>query len=157
LCSFSVIKSKYRAQVHELSRFDNADKVKKIGFIDLYHHARLEALTSINIKAGWRAAGLHPYNPDKALTSSLIVQASLTPQTAPKTHPRPLQLIISTPHNRRELQTTFDSIRLGESLSKSVRMLFNKTAKAFDEFHYNTAESTLLLKGQQQEIGGVTS
>jgi hypothetical protein len=31
-------------------------------------------------------------------------------------------------------------------------MLFNKTIKAFDEFHYNTAENTLLLKGQQQKL-----
>jgi hypothetical protein len=31
-------------------------------------------------------------------------------------------------------------------------MLFNKTAKAFDEFHYNTVENTLLLKGQQQKL-----
>jgi hypothetical protein len=104
------------------------------------------------IKAGWRAAGLHPYNPNKALTSSLIVQASLTSQTAPKTPPRPLQLIITTPHNRRELQATFDSIRQNESLLRTVRMLFNKTAKAFDELHYNTAENTLLLKGQQQKL-----
>jgi hypothetical protein len=90
LCPFSVIKSKYRAQIHKLSRFDKADKVKKIRFIDLYYQARLEALTSTNIKAGWRAAGLYPYNSDKALTSFLIVQASLTSQTALKTPPRPL-------------------------------------------------------------------
>jgi hypothetical protein len=31
-------------------------------------------------------------------------------------------------------------------------MLFNKTVKAFNEFHYNTAENTLLLKGQQQKL-----
>lgn len=152
LCPFSVIKLKYRVEIQELSRFDNADKVKKIRFVEFYHRARREALTATTIKAGWKATGLHPWNPNKALNSSLILQAQNTTQLAPKSPSPPSELIISTPHNRRQLRISIDALAANEDLSRPVRMLFNKAAKGFDKLHFTEAENTLRLRGQQQKL-----
>ncbi|NJO32580.1 MAG: hypothetical protein HC869_05020, partial [Rhodospirillales bacterium] len=55
LCPFSIIKAKYKQLVVELAHYDNAEKIKKIRFIELYEQARNEGLTQKNILAGWRA------------------------------------------------------------------------------------------------------
>ena len=70
LASFSVVKTKYRSQIRELSALDNAAPVKKERFISYYHQARDQGLSQRVIRAGWKASGLAPYNPQKVLTSS---------------------------------------------------------------------------------------
>jgi hypothetical protein len=145
LCPSSIVKSKCRAQI-------NTDEVKKIRFNELYHQARTEALAPIHIKAGWRAAGLILHFPNKALNSSLILEATLTPQLTSKSPLSTPQLAISTPHNRCELRATVDLIQSNEELSKKVRMLLNKTAKAFDETRCENAKNLIQLKGQQQKL-----
>ncbi|KAF2785431.1 hypothetical protein K505DRAFT_193367, partial [Melanomma pulvis-pyrius CBS 109.77] len=62
LTGFSVIKSKYRHRIRELLALDNAAPVKKERFITCYDYAREEGLSEQVIRAGWRAAGLCPFN-----------------------------------------------------------------------------------------------
>lgn len=105
-------------------------------------------MSSIYIKSGWRATGLHSYNLNKTLTSSLILQTNQPSQLALKSPPPPSHRVIATSHNRRELRASIDALASIEELSKSVRLLFNKAAKAFDELHTEAAEKTLRLRGQ---------
>jgi hypothetical protein len=64
LAPFSAIKSRYRSQIQALSTLDDAALVKKERFISSYYHAREEGLSERVIRAGWKATGLSPYNPN---------------------------------------------------------------------------------------------
>jgi hypothetical protein len=63
---FAPLKTAYREQVERLNR-GGVDMVGKEHFTYLYSPARDRALTSRNIRAGWSAAGLFPFNPERVL------------------------------------------------------------------------------------------
>jgi hypothetical protein len=70
LAPFSVLKSRYRNEIRALLALDDVALVKKERFIVSYNKAREEGLLERIIRAGWRAAGLCPYNPAVILLSS---------------------------------------------------------------------------------------
>jgi hypothetical protein len=78
LAPFSVLKSRYRQQISDLSALDDAALVKKERFVIAYNKARDKGLSEKVVRAGWRAAGLCPYNPDLVLSSSQIVGRPVT-------------------------------------------------------------------------------
>jgi hypothetical protein len=47
----------------DVAKFDDSAPIKKIRFLEYYNKARDESLNSMNIKSGWRAAGLIPFDP----------------------------------------------------------------------------------------------
>jgi hypothetical protein len=63
---FAPLKTAYRDQVERLNR-GGIDIVGKEHFTYLYSPARDGALTKRNIRAGWSATGLYPFNPDRVL------------------------------------------------------------------------------------------
>ncbi|KAI0572333.1 DDE-1 domain-containing protein [Pyrenophora tritici-repentis] len=63
---FAPLKTAYREQVERLNR-GGVDMFGKEHFTYLYNPARDRALTSKNIRAGWYAAGLFPFNPERVL------------------------------------------------------------------------------------------
>ena len=63
---FGPLKAAYREEVERLYR-GGADTVGKQHFTSLYSPARERSLTPRNIKAGWSAAGLRPFDPDRVL------------------------------------------------------------------------------------------
>lgn len=156
LCPFSIIKSIYKKQIQALSQYDNADKIKKIRFIETYANARTEGLSSRNIKAGWRGAGLEPWNPDKALSSSLILQAADSPQHPPQDPPltptKTSNPKFPTPRNRRQIQQAVRRISTQETLSRPVRTLFRQLSKFADESNQNEAVCLAQIAGQKRKI-----
>jgi hypothetical protein len=60
------LKTAYRDQVERLNR-GGIDIVGKEHFTYLYSPARDTALTKRNIRAGWAATGLYPFNPERVL------------------------------------------------------------------------------------------
>jgi hypothetical protein len=63
---FGPLKTAYRDQVERLNR-GGVDTVGKQHFTYLYKPARERAITKRNILAGWAAAGLFPFNPQRVL------------------------------------------------------------------------------------------
>src|ERR1700761_5497956 len=74
LSCFSSLKKGYRAKIKELACFNDAMPIKKIRFIQYYYTARKTVFTESNIKSGFNAAGLVPYDPRKVLRSSQVKQ-----------------------------------------------------------------------------------
>jgi DDE superfamily endonuclease len=70
LSCFSPLKSRYRKELMDVAKFDDSAPIKKIRFLEYYDKARDENLNSTNIKSGWRAAGLVPFDPRKVIRSS---------------------------------------------------------------------------------------
>jgi hypothetical protein len=99
---FAPLKTAYRDQVERLNR-GGIDIVGKEHLTYLYSPARDTALTKRNIRAGWAATGLYPFNPERVLkdiprplvevvipeaaiactsTADVVLQTPITPVTA---------------------------------------------------------------------------
>jgi hypothetical protein len=72
LACFSAIKSRYRAQITDLAKYKDSAPIKKLRFVEYYHKAREEGLTTHNIYQGWATAGISPWDPRKVIRSSQL-------------------------------------------------------------------------------------
>ena len=63
LACFSPLKTKYRRLLNQLSSLSDRAPVKKRNFITCYSEARDSRLTDRQIRSGWSAADLKPWNP----------------------------------------------------------------------------------------------
>ena len=129
LAPFSVIKTKYRRQIQDLSSLDDAAPVKKERFITCYHQAREEGFTERVIRAGWRAAGLCPFNIDQVLDSSQVSQRPVTPPR-PKRPLSPTESFLYTPQGPRDIYLAQQDIQSCENLGRKTRLLLQKASKA---------------------------
>jgi hypothetical protein len=74
---FAPLKEAYRAQVDRLER-GGVNTIGKQHFTSLFGPARVTAFTPKNIKAGFAASGLFPFNPDRVLRSMPMPPAAPT-------------------------------------------------------------------------------
>jgi hypothetical protein len=129
LAPFSVIKSRYRDQIRALSALDDAAPIKKERFISSYSKARNEGLTDRVIRAGWRASGLSPYNPDLVLSSSQISERPITPPVASQLS-HLSDHVLYTPQKPQDLYQASQLIQRSEPLSRTTRLVLGKAGKA---------------------------
>lgn len=147
LAPFSVIKSRYRSQIAALSALDDAAPVKKERFVISYNQAREEGLSERVIRAGWRASGLVPYNPELVLLSSQITGRPVTPPpSAAAQEQQQLQKSrVATPRSAQALSREFQ--RSGKS-SKRARTVVSKAGRALAEANTRAA----LLEAEVQRL-----
>jgi hypothetical protein len=128
LAAFSVVKSRYRKQIQALSALDDAAPIKKERFVVAYNQAREEGLSERVIRAGWKAAGLCPYNPALVLHSSQISGRPSTPPPIEQGQAT-LEALFSTPQSAQALRRQ-QALLESENLSRSTRLVLTKAAKA---------------------------
>ena len=134
LAIFGPLKIAYRKWARQLYIQTDTSCHGKSRFLIYLKKARNEAITSQNIKAGWRAAGLWPLNSRKPLCSS-----QLLPQRSSQRSPQQLQQgnqqanqPFYTPQKRDDIQVLMR--RLHKSPRKSsFRIVARKLAKAHDQ------------------------
>ena len=151
LSIFSQIKWSYRKQIEELARFEDSAPIKKIRFVGYYNQAREHALNEKYIRAGWRGAGLFPWNPGKVLRSSQIPTNTTTSTTLHKL-PNSSSSLLNTPQNKRQLIEAQASLLEQADLPRDVRHLFNKTAKAFGQLHVDRALHVQQINAQTAKL-----
>jgi hypothetical protein len=78
---FAPLKTAYRDEVDRLNR-GGIDAVGKEHFTYLYSPARDRASTKRNIRAGWAATGLLPFNPERVLRDMPKLPVDITVPTA---------------------------------------------------------------------------
>ncbi len=103
---FSALKKSYGPQVERLMRL-GVNHIDKEEFLSLYQQVRSACLHEKNIRSGFAATGLVPYNPDRVL-SRLHVQFR-TPIT--RLPPPEGPWAAETPHNTLELQRQTELIK----------------------------------------------
>ena len=104
---FSVLKQSYGRLVEQIiSR--GVNHIDKHEFLPLYRQARQAALHQNNIQAGFAAAGLVPYDPDRVLSLLHTRYQTPSPQRRP---PSNASWAAETPHNIAELQQQTALIR----------------------------------------------
>jgi DDE superfamily endonuclease/Tc5 transposase DNA-binding domain len=153
VCPFSQLKREYKSQVRHHAQFDDAGKIRKSEFLKFYKTARAVGLDTKYIKAGWRGAGLWPYNPSKVLNSSLLLPAAIS--EASTAIQMPQESHFSTPRNRTQLRESIDQLVAVEPLSRSARTLLKKVGKAVDIFNSEQASIGAQIAGQKRKLDSV--
>ena len=73
---FGPLKNAYRWYIGYLNYYSDSSPIGKQRFLECYRKARIDALTVLNIKAGWAATGLWPVWLSKPLANPLLLQNS---------------------------------------------------------------------------------
>lgn len=105
---FSVLKRSYGRLVEQQTRL-GIDHIDKQEFLRLYQQARPEALHKNNIQSGFRATGIHPYDPNQVLTLLHTALRTPSPQLLPQADPE--LWTTETPHNIAELEQQAELIK----------------------------------------------
>ena len=105
---FAVLKRSYGRQIEELMRL-GVSHIDKTDFLTAYTTTRQETFTYANIRNGFQATGLLPYNPDYVLSKLNTQLRTPTPPPAPSNEPSPWAP--ETPHNVHELQRQATAIK----------------------------------------------
>jgi len=157
LSCFSPLKSRYRKELMDVAKFDDSAPIKKIRFLEYYNKARDESLNSTNIKSGWRAAGLVPFDSRKVIRSSQVTKMEADVPKAPQTPPQRKRkaspnIEILTPQDRHQLEANLALISKSGPISRGVRLLFRKTAKGLDTINARTAQQTQQIDRQSNRL-----
>ena len=141
-----MVKSSYRNQIRDLASYSDAAPVKKEYFVQFYHAARDEGLTKQVIRAGWRAAGICPFNIELVVGSLQIQQRPSTPE-----HQQQPQLSIdplyATPQKAQDIYRAQQQLRRLEGVTHSTQRVLRKAGKALSAA--NTRAAALKEENQQ--------
>jgi hypothetical protein len=157
LSIFSPLKGAYRKQLSNLSLMTDSTPIGKRNFLLCYQKARKASLIALNIKAGWKATGLWPFNMAKPLMSRLLLENSNnTVQPTPQDSIKEAGLVWNenisavsweTPKKAKDLRIQAETItQLGESDLPTRRQLFRKITKGFDEKDYALTQAELRIQ-----------
>jgi DDE superfamily endonuclease/Tc5 transposase-like DNA-binding protein/Psq-like protein len=144
LSVFSSMKRSYRKEIGFLSGLTDSSPVGKQNFLICYQKARKDALSTSNIKSGWKASGLWPISMAKPLMSRLLLENSnKSKETASEVQNTPYstsqllvdssQVLWSTPRKSRELRDQIQFFTKLDTDLSTNKLLFWKITKAFDE------------------------
>jgi hypothetical protein len=122
---------------------DDTAPVKKQRFLDYYQKAREQAISTSNIRSGFVAAGIVPFNSRKFLSSLFILQTDKP--TPPEANTNAIPAIEEpktgqTPTNRRELNKRRRSLEQCIKLDYNTKSLLRGCERAFDRLHYENAQ-----------------
>ncbi|KAI1003246.1 hypothetical protein K3495_g4962 [Podosphaera aphanis] len=153
LSCFSPLKARYRQLIESLSTIHDTASLKKQRFTNCYNHARHERLAVSQVKAGWRAAGLFPFNRQKGLRNRFTLP---TPKQRPTT-PEPSSCKrkrdeIHTPRKLADVHASLQNFRDKDELIRGTTLFMRKVTKSLGEFQAQLAEKTIVNDAQALEI-----
>lgn len=124
---FSVLKRMYGRQIETFIKA-RINHITKVEFFLAFHAAYKQSITSENAIAGFRGAGLVPFNPDAVLSKLDVKLRTPTPQGTPPADTLPW--VSQTPHNPRDAlsQATLVKNRIARHQGSSPTPTFNATA-----------------------------
>ncbi len=149
---FSPLKREYGKQVEELMRYGQ-HHIDKSEFISIYILARTRGLCNSNILAGFRAAGLIPFNPHAVLDILPLPISITTPSPPPSSQDPEQGWVPETPQNVDQLLSQTRTIR--KSLKRRVILTPSPTNRAIIQVA-KTAERAL-YEGRllREEVAGL--
>ena len=104
---YSPLKCVYGREVQDLAR-QGIYHIDKVDFLLIYSKVRLTVFLSRNIKSGFLATGLLPYNPQRVLSLLSVLKTPSPPSTANGLIP---QWTSETPHTTAQLEQQARLIR----------------------------------------------
>lgn len=135
LTCFGSIKRRYRAEIEAVASLTDSAPIKHHEFIQCYDRARTEGLTERHIRAGWKAAGIAPWNPSIVLDSSLLLirprQPRESPATAAEAPDPPWRDIFTTPRKPQHLNEVATTLRRQQTSPTTMNIVLTKAGKAY--------------------------
>jgi hypothetical protein len=136
---FSVLKRSYGRLVEQKMSL-GVNHIDKHEFIPLYQQARTEVLNECNIKSGFSATGLVPYDPERVLSVLHAPLKTPSPQLLPQG-----AYTTATPHNITELEYQVELVKQQRKRRRTQSSL-SSSDQAFNQ----------LVKGCQMAMHGAT-
>jgi hypothetical protein len=156
LAVFSSLKRKFRLLVAADAEMDDDSPLKKQRFIEQWKIAREGAITPTNCASGFRAAGIEPWDPDKALNSRFVIDViNKRPQTPPQTTSTLTPDIwdsTMTPRTGRHLLQALSELSKDSRLDRTVRTLLTKSSKRLDKLIFDQAASYREIKVLRRKL-----
>ena len=122
---FSPLATAYKNGVQARTRFGASYAIDKVDFLEIYSHARKEAVTEENIRSAWKKSGLSPYDPEAVMRQlPALPKVPSRPSTAERSAP----LISCTPANVHQVEAIMRQVKTG-TLSDPV-LFVEKVCKA---------------------------
>ncbi|KAI1001114.1 hypothetical protein K3495_g7082 [Podosphaera aphanis] len=153
LSCFTPLKARYRQLIESLSTIHDTASLKKQIFTNCYNDARHERLAVSQIQAGWRVAGLFPFNRQKGLrnrfTLSTLKQRPTTPE--PTSSKRKLDEI-HTARKPANVHASLQNFRDKIELTRGTTLFMRKVTKSIGEFQAQLAEKKIVNDDQALEI-----
>lgn len=110
--------------------------------VQALNQVRTRAMTLTNCQAGFAAARIWPCNPSKGLLWRCVPQsATVRDMQRPITPPAPavIQNTVVTLYNRKLFEQAVTTVIRDTTVDRTVRTLFDKTAKALESHSFNNA------------------
>ncbi|KAI0996264.1 hypothetical protein K3495_g11915 [Podosphaera aphanis] len=158
LLCFSSLKARYRRLIEDLSTIHDSAPIKKQRFIKCYNEARNERLTVIQIKGGWRAAGLFPFNRQKGLKNPFTQLPSQSRPITPERQINKRQIDdILIPHKPAEVHGAIQAVRGNNELTRGTALFMRKTAKSIGQLQAQIAEERMKNQALSLENGRLSA
>jgi len=160
LTVFSSLKRKFRDLVASVNNINVWDPVTKHTFLKQYQEAREHSVTSSNCASGFQAAGIWPFNPSKGLNSRFLFERQKKTPTTPPNRSTTTTTIphhLKTPQNHREAADAFYTVSKTSTVDRTVRTLFQKQNRAFEQLQFKVAAQEVELKTLRATAGKYTT
>ncbi|MDP1994524.1 MAG: transposase [Ignavibacteria bacterium] len=155
---FSVLKRSYGRLV-ERKMSSGVNYIDKNEFLPMFKQARAEALHEDNIKSGFSATGLVPYNPDRVLSLLHVQYHTVSPQRLPlpQLHATPVRTQITwtseTPYNAVQVNHQAELVqasirRRSQTPSPTGKQALNKLVKGCELAMHNS----VLLASENERL-----
>ena len=140
---FSVLKRTYGHQIEDFIKA-HINHITKVEFFIAFKAAYLQSMTIQNAKAGFRGAGLIPFDPQAVISKLDIKLRTPSPPSPPSTVAEPW--VSQTPHNPTDalLQTTLVKDHIARHQGSSPTPIFNTVAALAKGTEILAHEVTLL-------------
>ena len=155
LAVFAPLKSAYRKILTELAHLDDAAPIKKTRFLTAYNRARINMVETRNIRSGWSAAGIAPFNPERALGSSLRIQSeSQRPVTPPQQSEVETgsESVYRTPYTHKQYYLAAAQMYHDHHVSREARMFLRKSAARHSSLAAQLAATKATVAHQKRII-----
>lgn len=141
---FSVLKRAYGRQIEDFIKA-HINHITKVEFFMAFKTAYLQSITVQNARAGFRGAGLIPFDPQAVISKLDVKLRTPTPTSPPSADADPW--VSQTPHNPTDalLQTTLVKNRIARHQGSSPTPIFETVAALAKGTEILAHENTLLL------------
>ena len=139
---FAPLKRALAEETDRVARLDS-NRISRTEWVSMLIRARSKALISSNILAGWRGAGLEPFQPQKVLRElpSRRTSTTLLPSTPQDSNELDLSLLDSSPPDGTELrnanQIFKSALQESADLPSPVRRYGERIIRAYEMAHSN--------------------
>jgi hypothetical protein len=144
---FSALKRRYRKDITNFARYDEIKPIERAQLIQFYAKARQHIFTPRYIESGWSGTGLYPFNPEKVLQSSQVIQPPTVQRTPPSnTSQRTSDIVFQIPTKGCQFQTVIRDRYRDIALDRDLRTIVGKTAKAIDQLTWENTSKSLEIR-----------